>query len=256
MKFYNLEQAAEKLSMRQEGALALCQSGWFGQKVANTWLITGQEIKAYFAGKVIERGKLPKLYDADHVIKDLRISRSRFYRLVAQNKIKGLRFGNRGGNPNLVFTAEQLVAAKEAVAGIDGSGQRYVDADQHIEERDGRFYVLGTLTEDPDGVERNYKSRTIARAKAREAYGQAPVYKAGDSLRYGDQKITVLKDVTPIDGLAHLKIGGVEVLWPVRRLIAYEDDLNQQDKELVTVYKDGNWPEGDENGTDKQDSSK
>lgn len=255
MKFYNIEEAAEQLSMRQEGALALCQSGWFGRKVSNIWLITDKEIKAHLAGKRVAPGKQPTFYDADAMIRELKISRSRFYRLVAAGTIKKHWFGNRGGSPNFIFTEDQLKAARTAINGKAGSGTRPVESDKHIEEReDGRHYILGTLTEDPGGVERNYKSLTIARAKAREAFGQEPTYRKGDSFPYGRLEITVLKDVTPIDGLAHIRIGDVEVLWPVRQLIAYEESLHE--KELVTVYKDGLWPpgtgKGESDDTDKE----
>lgn len=263
MDFFNIEQAASRLGMRQEGVLALCQSGWFGRKLANTWLITKIEINHYTAGRRADANELPALYDADAMIKDLKISRSRFYRLVAQEKILGLRFGKRGGHPNMVFTQEQLTDARQAVAGIDGMGKRDVPEDQYIEERDdGRFYVLGTINdnrwvqEDKGFEERNYKSRMVARAKAREAHGQPPIYKKGDRIPYGDQEFIFLKDVTPIDGRAHVQLGDSQVFVRVKELIDLEDQ-DVQDKKLVTVYKDGLWPssKGESDGENAEDSS-
>ena len=161
-RFYNnAEQAAEKMDIRKDIILALCQSGLFGRKVSNTWLITDRELADYQDGIRTDPADLVPLYDADAVIKELNISRARFYRLIEKGEIESLRFGNRGGHPNIIFTKDQLLAAKKAIAGAEGTVTREVAIDKHIRHRsDGRFAVIGTG--------KHYKSRTIARARARQ----------------------------------------------------------------------------------------
>jgi hypothetical protein len=132
-----------------------------------------------------------------------------------------------------------------------------VDADKYIEERHDRFYVLGTLSEDPDGVERNYKNRTIARAKAREAHGQDPIYKKGDTIPYGSREMVFLQDVTPICALAAVCVSKNQVLWSVKRIIEWEQHLNQEgESDLVIVFEDGLWPKGVSNDKRKEARTK
>lgn len=165
MKYLNINQASKEIALNSASVAVLCQAGVFGRKLGNTWCITDKEINRYKAGHRAPLANLPPLYDSQQVIAMLGISRTAFYRLVAKGKIVGTEFGNRGGQPNLIFTEAQVAAALRVVSNMPKNGYRTVDADQYISEHNGRFYVAGT--QDKDGNELSYKSRTIARERAR-----------------------------------------------------------------------------------------
>ena len=122
MEYLSVGETATKMTLATEVVRAICRSGWFGRKFNNAWLITDQEIEAYWDGKRIPQDELPKLYDTNHVIEEMGVSRSKFFRLLNKGLIKNETFGIRGGNPNLLFTQEQLDAARQLALSLQVIG--------------------------------------------------------------------------------------------------------------------------------------
>jgi hypothetical protein len=162
MEYLNIEQAAKKLDLPAQTIATLCKVGCFGRKLGNTWCITNREISHYSKGHRSPPSDLEPLYDSQQVIAILGISRAKFYRLVAEGQIVGEQFGRRGGQPNLIFTLTQVAEAHVTVQDLPKNGYKELAIDKYIQERDGRFYVT-----DQAGTEHDYKSRTIARSRAR-----------------------------------------------------------------------------------------
>lgn len=116
--YYTVLQAAKELEMPSSDVFGLCKFGWFGRKIGNTWLITGDEIEAAMRRDRISQSDLPMLYSSQQAIKILGISRMRFYRMIIAGEIEATSFGRRGGQPNYIMTVDQLEQAKQAVAEI------------------------------------------------------------------------------------------------------------------------------------------
>ena len=115
-------QAATKMSLATEVVRAICRSGWFGRKFNDAWLITSKEIEAYWDGNRLPQDDLPKLYDTNYVVEEMGVSRSKFFRLLNKGLIKSETFGLRGGNPNLLFTQDQLDAARQLALSLQVIG--------------------------------------------------------------------------------------------------------------------------------------
>ena len=165
MEYLDISQAAIELKLLPQTVAALCRAGFFGRKVGNTWCITDIEIECYKDGHRVPPEDLPPVYDSQQAIAMLGISRAAFYRLIRNGQIAGEHFGHRGGQHNWLFTEEQLSAAGGAVRGKAKNGYQTVPADKYIIERDGRFHIKGT--------DKHYKSRTIARTRARRFWKHA-----------------------------------------------------------------------------------
>lgn len=165
MEYLDINQTAAELKIQPQTVAALCKGGFFGRKVGNTWCITDKEIEYHLAGHRFPPEDLPPVYDSQQVMAILGISRTQFYRLIRCGQIVGERFGHRGGQHNWLFTEAQLAGARTAVQDIAKNGYMIVPADKYITERDGRFHINGT--------EQHYKSRTIARTRARKVWKHA-----------------------------------------------------------------------------------
>ena len=222
MEYLTAEQAAKKMAMRLDIVRAICQSGWFGRKFSDVWLITDKEIEAYWDGRRIPQDELPPLYDAGYVIEEMGISRSMFFRLLANGAIESETFGLRGGKPNLLFTQKQLDSARALTKDLRIMGHTTTPFDKYIEQRNGRFHVRGTLN--AQGVERNYKTIYMARRTARKAYDNPPIFQKGLKIPFGDQYIEFLKDVLEVDHLAYIRIGSADTYYAVRQILDYAQE--------------------------------
>ncbi|KKM16571.1 hypothetical protein LCGC14_1684560 [marine sediment metagenome] len=219
MEYYTVAEVAKKTALKIEIIRAICQSGFFGRKFSNTWLITDRELDAFHKGKRINQDKLPPLFDTNYVIEEMGVSRSMFFRLLDKGAVVADRFGVRGGQPNLIFTQEQLDEARALTSELRIMGHAVTAVDKYIHRKNDRYYVKDTLN--ARGEERNYKTIYMARNTARRAYNNPPLFALGQTIPFGDQKIEFLKDVLEGDNLAHIKIGNADILYAVRRIVDY-----------------------------------
>jgi len=201
-KLYTIPEAAEYGGVSESKVRRAANSGDLaGQIVAGTYIFTEASVDTWLLGL---KPKQPRpLLTVNTASRDYNVSKNRLYTLLQKGALPAIKIKARGGfGWAYVFTEDDLLAVGKGLEQVPSGPAVKDNVDDHLERSNGRWAIKGT--KDKYGKPLSYRNKNQARRRAREAYGEPPLYQKGDSVfikpKNGHmQEVVLLEDVTWID---------------------------------------------------------
>ncbi len=223
-KLYTISDAADYSGQSESKVRRAANSGDLaGQIVAGTYIFSEKAVNGWMLGLEIVTHKLLTVNTAS---RDYHVSRNRLYSLIRAGTLPATKIKSRGSlGWAYVFYESDLEAVGKGLDRVSSGPAVKDDIDQRLERSNGSWAIRGTKNK--SGKPFAYRSKNQARRRAREAYSEPLLFRAGDSvfIRPTDTydpllvDFILVEDVTWIDKSILTKYkNGKPVLMPIRWL--------------------------------------